>query len=48
MRTQLELQDSLGFTVAMHAARSGDVALLGCVIDDIKLTEVTTPTKSNI
>lgn len=40
MRAQLELQDSSGLTVAMIAARSGGVALLGAVIDDIIETQV--------
>lgn len=39
-RLQLELQDSSGFTVAMHAARSGDVAVLGAVIEDIQELKV--------
>lgn len=35
MRLQLELEDNLGYSVAMHAARSGGVALLGAVMDEI-------------
>lgn len=40
MRVQLELEDHAGFSVAIHAARSGDVALLGAVIDEIIETQV--------
>lgn len=40
MRLQLQLQDSAGFTVAMHAASSGNVALLGAVVDDVIETQV--------
>lgn len=35
MRMQLKIQDSKGFTLAIHAARGGDVALLGAVIEEI-------------
>lgn len=35
MRTQLKIQDNLGHTVAIHAARGGDVALLGAVAEEI-------------
>lgn len=35
MHTQLKIQDSSGFKLAIHAARAGDVALLGAVIEEI-------------
>lgn len=35
MRMQLEIQDRSGFTLVIHAARAGDVALLGAVIEEI-------------
>lgn len=40
MRVQLELQDSMGMTVAMHAANSGNVAIVASVLHDIRKTQV--------
>lgn len=43
MRTQLKIQDNKGFTLAIHAARGGDVALLGAVIEEIVQLKVFLP-----
>lgn len=40
MRAQLEIQDKEGMTVAMHAAKSGSVAILSAVMGEITRTGV--------
>eukprot|EP00904_Undaria_pinnatifida_P002482 jgi/Undpi1/12234/HiC_scaffold_5.g01910.m1 len=41
MRAQLEIQDKEGMTVAMHAAKSGSVAILSAVMGEITRTGAT-------
>lgn len=40
MRTQLGIKDKEGMTVAMHAAKSGNVATVSALIAEIELAEV--------